>query len=221
MAFLSESRPRWPEYDVCLKRGPMNGFSKFGLVLAGYVAAAPGSRCGIEIRLLNTQGPDADASAGMYAFGDAMLFLAVFGFAALFPTGLALCFLRTCRWFWTALSIVAPGDCHYGRIGRGGLRPGGLPGTPPRIALDDLGGAGGSAIAGSTLLAAAFALCGLIAPARWSRWSAAGSSRDRGCGGDIRSPSLRIVDDASLTLWHTKNAARRTELSGICWVWYV
>ena len=66
----------------------MNRFVKFGIVVAGYVAAGLAATATLEIRLLNTQGPDVQASAGMYAFGDLLLFLGVFGFAALFPTGL-------------------------------------------------------------------------------------------------------------------------------------
>jgi hypothetical protein len=60
----------------------MSNFVKCGVVLAGYVAAVLAAAAALEVRLLDTQGPDAQASAGMYAFGDAMLFLAVFGFAA-------------------------------------------------------------------------------------------------------------------------------------------
>jgi hypothetical protein len=77
----------------------MNGLVKFGVVLAGYLAAGLVAGAALEIRLLNTQGPDAQGSGGMYAFGDAMLFSAVFGVTALLPTGLAIFFLRHRRWF--------------------------------------------------------------------------------------------------------------------------
>ena len=59
------------------------------------------------VRVANTSGPDADASAGMYAFGDWLLFIAVFSAVVLFPTGLALYFLRPCRRFWVAISVTA------------------------------------------------------------------------------------------------------------------
>ena len=61
----------------------------------------------LEVRLLNTQGPEADASAGMYAFGDGCLFLGVLGFAAMVPTGLGLFFLRRNRWVWITLATTA------------------------------------------------------------------------------------------------------------------
>jgi hypothetical protein len=57
-------------------------------VLVGYSGALLAACLALYIRQLNTQGPDAQASAGMYAFGDGLLFGAVFGFGALFPTGL-------------------------------------------------------------------------------------------------------------------------------------
>jgi len=43
----------------------------------------------------------------MYAFGDGLLLLSVFGFVALFPTGLAFYFLRPFREFWSALSSAS------------------------------------------------------------------------------------------------------------------
>jgi hypothetical protein len=44
------------------------------------------------------------ASSGMYAFGDAMIFVGVFGTCALLPTGAALYFLRPYSRFWTVIS---------------------------------------------------------------------------------------------------------------------
>jgi hypothetical protein len=63
-------------------------------VTAGYVAAFLMASAAVAIRVASTSGPDAQASSGMYAFGDALLFVAVCGVAALVPTGVALFFLR-------------------------------------------------------------------------------------------------------------------------------
>ena len=63
----------------------------------------------VAIRVASTSGPDAQAESGMYAAGDAMLFVAVFGVAALVPTGAALFFLRSYRRFWTVLSAIGLG----------------------------------------------------------------------------------------------------------------
>lgn len=54
--------------------------------------------------------PAADASSGMMAFGDALLFLGTFGLAALVPTGAALWALRDRPKFWdvaAGLALVA------------------------------------------------------------------------------------------------------------------
>jgi len=85
----------------------MKVFVKFGIVLAGYVVAVLAASGAVADRIANTSGPDAQASAGMYAFGASLLFIAVFSAVAMFPTGLALWFLRPCRWFWVVLSIAA------------------------------------------------------------------------------------------------------------------
>jgi hypothetical protein len=85
----------------------MNALVKFGAVLAGYVVAVLIASAAVAVRIANTNGPEADASSGMYAFGDGLLFIAVFSAVALLPTGLGLWFLRPFRWFWVVLSVTA------------------------------------------------------------------------------------------------------------------
>ncbi len=85
----------------------MKTLAKFGVVLAGYVAAVLAANAAVALRIAHTSGPDAQASAGMYAFGEGLLFIAVFGAVALVPTSLALWFLRPFRWFWVVLSVAA------------------------------------------------------------------------------------------------------------------
>jgi hypothetical protein len=80
-----------------------------GMVAVGYIAALLVASAAVAIRVANTSGPDAQASSGMYAFGDAVLFVAVFGVGALVPTGAALFFLRPYRPFWTVLSAFGLG----------------------------------------------------------------------------------------------------------------
>ena len=80
---------------------------KCGAVLAGYMIAVIAASAAVAVRVANTQGLDAQASAGMYAFGDLILFLGVFGILELFPTGLALYFLRRFERFWTVFSAAA------------------------------------------------------------------------------------------------------------------
>ena len=85
----------------------MKALVKFGTVLAGYVAAVLVASAAVAVRIANTSGPDAQASAGMYAFGDGLLFVAVVSAVALLPTGLGLWFLRPCRRLWIALPVTA------------------------------------------------------------------------------------------------------------------
>ncbi len=86
----------------------MTATGKTGIVLGGYVAAFLLAAAAVELRLLMTaDNPGAQASSGMYAFGDSVVFVFVFGIAGLAPTGLALYFLRPVRRFWIAASIGA------------------------------------------------------------------------------------------------------------------
>jgi hypothetical protein len=80
---------------------------KVAMVVGAYLAAFLLASAAVAIRLANTSGPAAKASSGMYAFGDAVLFVAVFSVSALVPTGAALWFLRPYRHFWTVLSALS------------------------------------------------------------------------------------------------------------------
>lgn len=70
----------------------MRPVAKAGLVALGYVAALAVTLLVAGIHLAETSGPD--AQGGMSAFGDSLMFLAVFGLAAVPATGAALFFLR-------------------------------------------------------------------------------------------------------------------------------
>jgi hypothetical protein len=52
----------------------------------------------------------------MFAFGDSLLFLAVFGLAAMPATGAALFFLRPLHWLWRFLSFGALGIATTGIV---------------------------------------------------------------------------------------------------------
>ena len=67
----------------------MSGLAKLSLVIGGYVAACLIASGIVYVYELFTQNASAQASAGMYAFGDLILFVGVCGVLALFPTGLA------------------------------------------------------------------------------------------------------------------------------------
>jgi hypothetical protein len=84
----------------------MKSSLKVTMVAGGYIAAFLLASGAVAVRMANTSGPDAQAAGGMYAFGDAVVFIAVFGVFALLPTGGALYFLRPYRRFWTVLSLL-------------------------------------------------------------------------------------------------------------------
>jgi hypothetical protein len=104
----------------------------------------------------------------MYAFGDLLLFIAVFGILALFPTGLALYFLRPVEKFWAVLSI---GFLSIAVIGLCTAPVMGLGFTQPRQSILILvAGIGILSALSAPALALAFGIATLLAPAgRW-RW---------------------------------------------------
>jgi len=77
------------------------------LVVAGYVVASAAAVAIVAIYVIATGGPDRRNYGAMYAFGDSLLFLGVFGVAAVPPTGAALYFLRPYRPFWLVVSVAA------------------------------------------------------------------------------------------------------------------
>ena len=66
--------------------------SKFAVVLGGYLVAIAAAWASVSASIALGNRPDAQASAGMSAFGDAVLFLLVFGLAAIPPTAAAVYF---------------------------------------------------------------------------------------------------------------------------------
>jgi hypothetical protein len=65
---------------------------KFVLVTAGYVAAVLIATLAVVVNQAFTP---SDGSDGMYAFGDMVLFIAVFGFIAAVWTVIAIYFIRS------------------------------------------------------------------------------------------------------------------------------
>lgn len=83
---------------------PQRPAAKAGVVAGGFVASFAVAWVAVGIRQRLTQGPEAQASAGMYAAGDLMLGIAVFGLLSLVPLALALYWLRPVTRFWTVLT---------------------------------------------------------------------------------------------------------------------
>ena len=71
----------------------MSKLTKLGLILGGYILACLLASGAVYLYQSLTDSAVTQASSGMYAFGDLLLFIGVFGILALFPTGLALYFV--------------------------------------------------------------------------------------------------------------------------------
>ena len=134
---------------------------------AGYVVALLIASAGVALYVASTSGPDRKTYGGMYAFGDSLLFLAVFALAAAPATGAALYFLSSEPHFWRARSVGALA-----------IAATGLAALIVRVAVRTAG-AGSVLLAWSglavlrilaaPLLALGFVLCALFAPSRSSR----------------------------------------------------
>src|SRR5688572_25118710 len=85
---------------------PMKTLLKVAGVVGGYTAAWLAASATVAFRAARMDDVTAQASSGMYAFGDSLLFLAVFGVAALVPSGLALSLLREHGRVWAVLPIL-------------------------------------------------------------------------------------------------------------------
>jgi hypothetical protein len=83
------------------------GAAKVGLVAAGYLGAFVLASAVVTAHIAATSGADRQLYSVMFGFGDDLLFLAVFGVAAVVPFGTALFFLRPYPSFWRLLSVTA------------------------------------------------------------------------------------------------------------------
>jgi hypothetical protein len=92
----------------------MKSSSKVLLVVAGYLVALVIAAVVVSIYIAATHRPDRQASSGMSAFGDSILFLGVFGLAAIPATGAALFFLRPYHTFWRIISVGALANASTG-----------------------------------------------------------------------------------------------------------
>lgn len=152
----------------------MRTIAKVGVVIGGWVAAFAVACVVVAIHVAATSGPDRQTYGAMFAFGDDLLFLAVFVCAALPATGAALFFLRPFRSFWLALSAIALA------VAAAALLP-----VVDRVALALFGAEpfprtlvafGVLGILVAPLGAITFLLSGLIAPNRRARLSLIGAA---------------------------------------------
>lgn len=93
---------------------PLTSPAKAGVVIVGYLLAASVAVLAVVLRQYFTDPADAQASSGMHAWGDLMLFVEVFCIVGLVPTTIGLFWLRAVRPFWRVLTFVGVGVAFTG-----------------------------------------------------------------------------------------------------------
>src|SRR5205085_10451413 len=107
-----------PLFDTLSRRSfSMSTLAKIGIVSTGYVLAFLVAAGVVAVRVAATSGLAEQREGGMYAAGDAILFLAVFGAASVLPTAIGMFFLRPSRLFWRGASLTAVAVASTGIIG--------------------------------------------------------------------------------------------------------
>ena len=86
---------------------PKKSFARAGWLLTGYLLALLLAVTAVATTRMLAGNPGDAASSGMAAFGDALIFLAVFAIGSIPPTGAALFLLRSRRAFWPVLAALA------------------------------------------------------------------------------------------------------------------
>ena len=149
----------------------MNRVSKIGVVLGGYACAllVAGGVSYIYVLMRKDGGA---GSGGMQAFGDALLFVGVFGLLALIPTALALYFLRPFEKFWSVFSVASLALAATGPIAA--VLMGRL--HQSHSAAVVVGFVALLKVLGSPLLGLGFVVCAVIAPGGRSRWRLAAAA---------------------------------------------
>lgn len=142
---------------------------KVMMVATGLAAAFAIAMAAVAARIAATSGPDAQASSGMYACGDSLLFIGVFACAAVPATAAALFFLRPHPRFWRIASILALAIAATSVTALALFLFGRLPQAGKGIAT--LGAFAVLRMLVAPVMAGAFFLGCLISPYRGARWT--------------------------------------------------
>jgi hypothetical protein len=143
--------------------------AKAGLVAGGYAPALAAAWLIVSIYQAATRGADRQNYGMMFACGDSILFLAVFGVAAVPATAAALFFLKPRAAFWRVLAVASLAVAATAVAGlMGHFAPGGFDSSS---FLRTWSAFGTLRIFVAPLFAIFFLLAGLIAPIRGSRIS--------------------------------------------------
>ena len=141
----------------------MKSSIRVGTIVLGYGVAILIASAVVAVRVATTNPADAQAAGGMYAFGESVLFVVVFGVAALVPTAGALFMLKSHPRFWTWLSAMSLVVAFTG-VAAAGLYVAGHDAAPSLLAT--LAALSVLRILVAPLAALAFGLGALISPGR-------------------------------------------------------
>jgi hypothetical protein len=144
----------------------MKPLHKVSLVAGGYVLSALVAAVVVAVRIAATRASDRQSGGGMYAFGDSIMFVLVFGICALVPTGAALFFLRPYAAFWKAISVTGVALASTS-IAAALLFAFGRHSPHPKIVM--LSGYSVLRVLLSPLLALVFLVCAVLSPTRAPR----------------------------------------------------
>ena len=151
----------------------MRPLAKVGLVAAGYAAAFGLASAVVAVYVAATSTLDRQTYAGMYAFGDSLVFLGVFGVAALVPTGVACFFLRPYPAFWRLISIAAVAMAAIAAAALAAYLVG--QGAPATSSMSAWGAVAVLRILVAPMFALVFLVAGVIAPRRGPRFALLGA----------------------------------------------
>ena len=152
----------WRKRARRYRNDDMNRKTQVAIVIAGYALAILGAVAAVLVRRAFITDPD-QASSGMYAFGETLLFCGAFGFLALAPTAFALFFLRHYRPLWVVGSNAALVVAIVG-IAAGCFLPMTSASTSRQPLFALLSFLSLMLVFATPVFAAAFAISGLIAP---------------------------------------------------------
>jgi hypothetical protein len=152
----------------------MRARTKVAIVGAGYLAALLLAAAAVALNVAWTSGADRQASSGMFAFGDSLLFLAAFGAASVPPTVAGLVFLRPQHSFWRVLAVAALVIAATGLAAFAVCLAGQAAGASPALRSSSLVAVFRILIA--PLAALAFLLSAAIAPLRGPRLALCGAT---------------------------------------------
>lgn len=168
--FRQTARPDGQNLDplsiVAHPESEMTRTAQIAVVVAGYAAAIGAAAVAGWAYNWRVSKLPYDTSGGMYAGGEMITSLAAFLFVALFPTLLALWFLRANEKFWNAVAVAS---LAFAAIGLLAVLLPVVTASTRSVALGLIGLVGIAQLLGAPLWLLSFGLFAWLAPTPWAR----------------------------------------------------